>query len=79
MSEKFKGTRLTYETEHGTTVWESPYSDVTMNDVLWGFYGICIAQTWFPSTVINCMKEFTEKHETDHKNNEQDYGMGNIS
>lgn len=59
----FKGIKITYETEDGTTTWQSPYSDVTIDDILWGFYGLCIGQTWYPTTVISGMREFAKKHD----------------
>lgn len=63
--ENFKGTRITYETDGAKTVWECPNTDVTIEDVLWGFYGLCIGQTFYPSTVVRGMKEFAEEHSGD--------------
>ena len=58
----FKGIKITYETESGTTTWQSPYSDVTIDDILWGFYGLCVGQTWCPTPVISGMREFAKDH-----------------
>jgi hypothetical protein len=59
MSE-FKGVKITYQTEDSTVTWESPYIDVSMENILDGFYGLCVAQTWHPSTIISKVLEFAE-------------------
>lgn len=56
-------TKLIFETDDNRYIWESPYSDVGMDDILNAIYGLCVAATWQPTTVIQCMKDFVEEHE----------------
>ena len=55
-------TRLIYENNDNRFIWESPYSDVSMEDILNALYGILVADTWLPVTVIECMKDFVDEH-----------------
>jgi len=55
-------TKLIFESEDNRYTWESPYVDVSMDDILPAFYGLLVAATWQPETVIKCMKEFVEEH-----------------
>lgn len=55
-------TRLIFENYENRFIWESPYSDVTMDDILNAFYGMMIAATWQPETAISAMKDFAEEH-----------------
>lgn len=55
-------TRLTYENYENRFIWESPYSDVSMEDILEAFYGILVASTWQPATIIEAMGDFYEDH-----------------
>lgn len=63
MSE-FKGVKITYQTEDSTVTWESPYIDIGIENILDGFYGLCVAQTWHPSTIISKMLEFAEERKS---------------
>lgn len=56
-------TRLVFETDENRYIWESPYLDVTMDDILNALYGILVSATWQPETVIKCMKDFAEEHD----------------
>ena len=55
-------TRLTFENYENRFVWESPYNDVTMDDILNAFYGMMVSATWQTETVISAMKDFVEDH-----------------
>ena len=63
MSE-FKGVKLSLQTENSIVTWETPYFDASMEDILEGFYGLCVAQTWHPTTVISKMLEFAEERKS---------------
>lgn len=58
-----KGIKLSFETKDSISTWESPYADATMEDMLEGFFGMCIAHGWQPATVIFNMWEFARKRE----------------
>lgn len=54
-------TRLIFENNENRFIWESPYDDVTMEDILNALYGLCVSATWCPDTVIKSMKDFAEE------------------
>lgn len=56
-------TRLVYESGDNRFIWESPYCDVSMEDILDAFYGILVGATWQPDTIMKGFKEFLEEHE----------------
>lgn len=56
-------TRIVVENDENRFVWESPYADVTMDDMLNAFYGLLVGCTWLPYTVIKSMKDFVEEHQ----------------
>ena len=56
-------TRLVFESEDNRYLWESPYADASMDDILPAFYGLLVAATWQPETIIKCMKDFVEENE----------------
>lgn len=55
-------TRLVYETEDDRYIWESPYMDVDMQDILDAFFGMLVSATWQPTTIINAMQDFVCEH-----------------
>lgn len=55
-------TRLVFETENDRYIWESPYVDVSMEDILDAFFGMLVSATWQPETVISCMRDYAEDH-----------------
>lgn len=55
-----KGIKITYESENSLSTWESPYFDATIEDILEGFFGMCISHGWQPSTVISGMQKFVD-------------------
>jgi hypothetical protein len=56
-------TRLIYETNDDRLIWESPYSDVCIEDILEALYGILVGATWHPQTIMKGFKDFLEEHE----------------
>ena len=55
-------TRLVFENYDKRFIWETPYNDVTIEDVLNAFYGMMVSATWLPETVISGMQNFVEEH-----------------
>jgi len=68
-------TRLVYETENDRYIWESPYMDVDMQDILDAFFGMLVSATWQPSTIIDAMKDFVDEHNYMLDSDEPDYGF----
>ena len=62
MANLVKGVKITYETEHSVSSWESPYLGTPMDNILEGFFGMCVAQGWQPVTVISGMQQFAKDH-----------------
>ena len=61
-------TKLTLENYDKTISWETPYNDVTMEELLFAFYGLCVSATWTPITVLESMQTFAEEHLSLYKN-----------
>ena len=55
-------TRLVYENDNNRSIWESPYNDVSMEDILDAFFGMMVSATWQPITVIEAMRDFAAEH-----------------
>ena len=62
-------TKLTLESYGNVIYWESPYSNASMEDLLYAFYGLCVAATWLPKTVLENMQDFAEEHLSVYENN----------
>lgn len=60
----FKGIKISYQSENSTSTWESPYFDAGFEDILEGFYGLCVSQGWHPVTVISGMMEFAKDRDS---------------
>lgn len=67
-------TRLIFENGEDRFVWESPYSDVTMEDILNALYGMLVGKTWTPATVIKAMKDFADENDI-YVNDERDFDV----
>ncbi|MBP5724826.1 MAG: hypothetical protein J6X18_14785 [Bacteroidales bacterium] len=62
-------TKLTLESYGNVISWESPYTDASMEDLLYAFYGLCVGATWLPKTVLENMRDFAEEHLSVYENN----------
>ena len=51
--EEFKGTRLTLEIDGEKAVWESPYRDHNVEDILQALRGLMVVHTFFDESFIN--------------------------
>lgn len=38
------------------------HEDLNMTELLEAFYGMCVAHTWHPETVIKSMSNFVDEH-----------------
>lgn len=63
-------TKLELTVDDITTSWEAPHFDCTMDDLLSAFFGLLVAHTWLPETVLTNMKEFAEEQLNVLKNEE---------
>lgn len=54
----------TYDT---TTTWEVPNSDVTVNEILQGFVGCLVGQTFYQEQIANAMVELGKEYLEDVK------------
>lgn len=55
-------TRLVYESNDNRYIWESPFVDASIEDILDAFFGMMVSATWQPVTVIEAMRDFAEEH-----------------
>ena len=46
--------------------------DASIDDLIQSFYGLCIAASWIPTTVLENMKSFAEEHLDAYGNNSDD-------
>lgn len=55
-------TRLTLECNDGHRyIWESPYFDDSIDNIIEAFYGLLIASGWHPESIIDELKDFVEE------------------
>ena len=59
---KDKGVEITLKMNEVTVSYKHPAWDLGANEIIEGFYGLMVAQTFLPETVLRCMKEFAEEH-----------------
>lgn len=55
-------TRIIVENESNRYIWESPFFDNRLEDIIEAVYGLLVASTWHPDSVARAMKEFGEEH-----------------
>ena len=53
-------TKITIEINGVVSTWESDRDDHSIDEVLNGFMGTLIAQTWLPITVLEGMRDFAQ-------------------
>lgn len=54
MEDKFKGTRLTLEIDEKKVIWESPYMDHSVEDILDALRGLMVAHTFVDESFVRC-------------------------
>ena len=57
MKEEFKGTRLTLEIGETKAVWETPYQDHSIDDLINALQGLCVSHTWIPESFVRSCGE----------------------
>ncbi len=50
--EEFKGTRLTLEIDGQKAIWESPYRDHNVSDLLQALRGLMVTHTFFDESFV---------------------------
>lgn len=60
--EEFKGTRLTLEIDGEKAVWESPYKDHSVYDILQALRGLMVVHTFFDESVIRGCGDLYEEN-----------------
>lgn len=61
MEEK-ETTKITLRMGDVETCWEVPGSDANISEILFGWFGLLVAQTFYPQTIYKGMAEFIEEH-----------------
>lgn len=54
--------KITVQTYDTTTTWEVPGSDVTAEDLLQGFVGCLVGQTFYQEQIANAMVELGKEY-----------------
>ena len=60
--EEFKGTRLILEIDGEKAVWESPYKDHNVTDILQALRGLMIVHTFLDESVIRGCRELYDEN-----------------
>lgn len=71
MADTQEGVKITYRTKESLVAWVSPYFDASIENILEGFYGLCVAHGWQPSTVIAAMRDFAHDHDFELKDEKE--------
>jgi hypothetical protein len=73
MEKEFKGTRLALEIDGEKAVWESPYTDHDVNDILQALRGLMVTHTYVdPSFVNTCGDIYKESRWLYEKEEKED-------
>ena len=72
MEKEFKGTRLTLEIDGEKAVWESPYTDHNVEDILQALRGLMVVHTFFDESFINGCGGMYEENKVLYKEKEKE-------
>lgn len=61
-NEKHPAIEITYKTEHAMSTWSSEYFDASLEDIFNGIFGMLVAQTWDPQSILEEMRDFAIEH-----------------
>lgn len=64
-SNEDKFTRLTFENSNNKFVWESPYEDVGLDEIVHAFFSQLVGMTWHPTTIYNNLAWYLQEHASD--------------
>lgn len=62
MYDEVHKTKITFEVNGTSVSWEDDRDDHSFEDILNGFMGLAIAQTWLPITILEEMRDFANEH-----------------
>ena len=65
MYDKDKFTRLTFENSDNKFVWESPYEDVGIDEIIHAFFSQLVGMTWLPQTIYTALADYLGDHASD--------------
>lgn len=63
--ENKKFTRLTFENSNNKFIWESPYEDVGLDEIVHAFFSQLIGMTWGAETIYNNLAWYLQEHASD--------------
>lgn len=59
MIERNRISRVTVEQRESKTVWETPYNDAPLEEIIQGFVGCLVGQNWDEQVVLEGMYAYT--------------------
>ena len=60
MIERKHISRVTVEQRESTTVWETPYNDAPLEEIIQGFVGCLVGQSWDEKVVLEGMYSYAK-------------------
>lgn len=60
-----KFTRLTLENDENKFIWETPYNDVSIEDLIHAFFSSLVGMTWLPNTIYDSLADYLRNHASD--------------
>lgn len=64
-NENKKFTRLTFENSDNKFIWESPYEDIGLDEIIHAFFSQLIGMTWHPNTIYDNLAAYLHEHASD--------------
>lgn len=61
MIERKHISRVTVEQRESTTVWETPYNDAPLEEIIQGFVGCLVGQSWDEKVVLEGMYSYAKE------------------
>lgn len=59
MIERKHISRVTVEQRESKTVWETPYNDAPLDEIIQGFVGCLVGQSWDEKVVLEAMHSYS--------------------
>ena len=57
-----EGTKLTLQIGDTVLTWESPYDDLSTDELTNAFFGLMVGQTFMPVSILTAMQQMAESH-----------------
>lgn len=67
-----KKTKLTLQIGDTITSWEVPYEDISVDDLMDAFQGLCVGQTFVPESFWRACRDFYLEHECLYEEKEKE-------